>query len=133
MSVDVGDASGDGGRGDAGDAGDARSDARTDVRTDGLVTDGPRDVPVESNVTSCRENSECPGLTQYCTGMGCTAPGYCAPRPEMVTCDGDAGMEERVCGCDGTVYPTLCHLQAAGIRLRGFGACGGPAMADGGP
>jgi hypothetical protein len=130
MSVDVVSDASEGGREDGGDGGDARTDARTDGRVE-VGADGARDVPQESNVTLCRESSECPGTTLYCNGMGCTAAGYCAPRPERIACDGDAGAEERVCGCDGTSYPTLCHLQAAGVRLRTFGACG--STLDGGP
>lgn len=115
---------------DAGDASDGAadsevSDARAD-RVDGssdASADAATDIPVESSVVGCMSNMDCGSAALYCNASTCGARGYCTPRPDTVSCDSDAGPSEIVCGCNGMSYPTLCALQAAGVRLVAFGMC----------
>lgn len=109
----------------AGDLGDL--DAGLDAAEAGLdatIDAGPRDVVSEPLVRLCMRNDECGSPALYCNGPGCGAAGFCVPRPAASSCDtgSDAGGE-RVCGCDGMSYPSLCALQLAGERLRAVGDC----------
>jgi len=55
----------------------------------------------------------------YCEKVDCGGPGVCTPRP--IFCSG--GDPWPVCGCDGVVYPSVCHAARAGVSVR-QGPCG---------
>ncbi|KAJ3118291.1 hypothetical protein HDU96_002729 [Phlyctochytrium bullatum] len=78
--------------------------------------------PCLLRVAACRK----PGLLKVANG-----PCPAAPQPTLVGCERAcvAGPEDRpVCGSDGRMYPTVCHLRAAacvkpGILRVAEGAC----------
>lgn len=96
------------------DGGDASRDASRDA---------PRDIPVESNISGCMTNADCPSSLQYCNGGGCGAMGFCAFRADPMSCPSVDASSTLVCGCDGMTYPSLCALQAEGVRLSSLGMC----------
>lgn len=110
-------------------ASDGALDARSDVARDGSADAGeggdaePRDIPIESSVLGCMTNMDCGSASLYCNGSTCDGRGFCTPRPDPMTCASDSGADETVCGCNGMTYPSLCALQAAGVRLVSFGMC----------
>ncbi|WP_428262324.1 hypothetical protein [Haliangium sp.] len=48
--------------------------------------------------------------------------GLCQPRPEICQ-----PVQERVCGCDGTVYANECGAEQAGVDIANEGGCTPPA------
>jgi hypothetical protein len=66
--------------------------------------------------TACADTHWCDWDDNSCGGSDGT--GTCQPRPD--TCK---PLEEPVCGCDGTVYPTDCAAQMAGQDVADAGGC----------
>lgn len=95
---------------------DARADAATDAATgDAASSDAGFDAGA-----SCDSETPC-GAGEYCTYddvCGRSAPGHCAPRPEVCTedCPG-------VCGCDGRFYCNECIAATMGVDVDPDGVC----------
>ena len=102
--------------------GDVAGDVATDLGLDASRDVGPRDVASEPLVRLCVTSDDCGSPALYCNGPGCGVMGFCVPRPTSCDTGADAG-EDRVCGCDGMSYPSLCDLQRSGERLRAVGDC----------
>lgn len=68
----------------------------------------------------CASNSDC-DADKMCWAPHCLGEGECRDRPEECVPDPSS-----LCGCDGTVFPSLCELLRAGVRLGGPTACGEP-------
>lgn len=85
--------------------------------------DAARDIPVESNIAGCMTNDDCPSRMQYCNAGGCGGRGFCAFRTDPMSCPTVDASSTLVCGCDGNTYPSLCALQAEGVRLSSIGMC----------
>ncbi len=121
------DARADAAAADAATADAATDDAATaDAATDDAATDDAATVDAASDDagsdagTSCDAETPC-GAREYCVYddvCGRSAPGHCAPRPEICTedCPG-------VCGCDGRFYCNECLAATMGVDVDPDGTC----------
>ena len=103
--------------------------------TDAPATDAPAsDAPMADAPAEDAAPAGCGGFagatcadTEYCDFPdnlcgGADGLGECVPRP-----DACAGVDDPVCGCDGTVYGSICNANVAGQDVNGLGGCDAPA------
>jgi len=75
------------------------------------------DVPCEEGLVCYAQDMQ--------EGCGKIYMGRCGTPP--ASCPDDAGPP--VCGCDGVIYPSLCHARMAGVQQDEAAACEAPAGA----